>query len=111
MFAGRVYPFIGVQGGTTPFVIYDVSSVRPEGSKDAGSHIDIIDVNLTMIGVDYGVLQQAVSDVRTTFVRMKETIEGVNVASCSFDTQSDAFNVDEETFGVEVDLSFRVVIS
>lgn len=111
VFAGRVYPFIGVQGGTTPFVIYDVSSVRPEGSKDADSHIDIVDVNITMIGEDYGVLQQAVADVRTAFVRMNETIEGVNVASCSFDTQSDAFNVDEETFGVEVDLSFRVVTS
>lgn len=109
VFAGRIYPIVGVQGGVTPFVIYDVSSVRPEGSKDADSHIDIVDVNLTMLGTDYGVLQQAVADVRTAFVRMKETIEGVNVASCMFDTQSDAFNVDEETFGVEVDLSFRIV--
>jgi hypothetical protein len=42
---------------------------------------------------------------------MKETIEGVNVQSGGFDTQSEVFNVDEETFAVSVDLVFRIVKS
>jgi hypothetical protein len=62
-----------------------------------------------MVGTSYGTLQTAVDNIRSTFVRMDETILGVNVQSCSFDTVSEVFNVDEETYGVEVDLNFRVV--
>lgn len=109
VFSGRVYPVIGAQGGATPFAVYDTTSVRPEGSKDADSHIDIVNVSITMVGTAYGTLQTAVDNVRSTFVRMNETILGVEVQSCSFDTQSEVFNVDEETYGVEVDLTFRIV--
>lgn len=109
VFAGRVYPVIGAQGGATPFAVYDTTSIRTEGSKDSDSHIDIVNVSITMVGKGYGTLQTAVDNVRSTFVRMEETISGVNVQSCSFDTQSEVFNVDEETYGVEVDLSFRII--
>ena len=109
VFGGRVYPIIGAQGKRRPFAIYDITSIRTEGSKDADSHIDIVNVSITMVGTNYGVLQTAVDDVRSAFVRMDETILGVNVQSCTFETQSEVYNVDEETFGVEVDLNFRVV--
>ena len=109
VFGGRVYPVIGAQGGATPFAVYDTTSIRTEGSKDSDSHIDIVNVSITMVGKGYGTLQTAVDNVRSTFVRMEETISGVNVQSCSFDTQSEVFNVDEETYGVEVDLSIRII--
>lgn len=109
VFSGRVYPIIGAQAGTIPFAIYDITSIRTEGSKDADSHIDIVNASITMIGTNYGVLQTAVENVRSTFVRMNETISGVNVQSCTFETQSEVYNVDEETYGVEVDLSFRII--
>jgi hypothetical protein len=111
VFAGRVYPLVGAQTSARPFCIYDTTSIRTEGSKDADSHIDIVNVELTLIGDNYGTLQTAVENIRTTFVRMKETIEGVNVQSCGFDTLSEVFNVDEETFAVSVDLVFRIVKS
>jgi len=111
VFAGRVYPLVGAQTSARPFCIYDTTSIRTEGSKDADSHIDIVNVELTLIGDNYGTLQTAVENIRTTFVRMKETIESVNVQSCGFDTQSEVFNVDEETFAVSVDLVFRIVKS
>jgi hypothetical protein len=44
-------------------------------------------------------------------VRMKETIESVNVQSCGFDNLTEVFNVDEETYAVSVDLVFRIVKS
>lgn len=109
VFSSRVYPIIGAQAGTIPFAIYDITSIRTEGSKDADSHIDIVNASITMIGTNYGVLQTAVENVRSTFVRMNETISGVNVQSCTFETQSEVYNVDEETYGVEVDLSFRII--
>lgn len=109
VFGGRVYPVIGAQGGATPFAVYDTTSIRTEGSKDSDSHIDIVNVSITMVGTNYGTLQTAVDNVRSAFVRMEETISGVNVQSCMFDTQSEVFNVDEETYGVEVDLNFRII--
>jgi len=111
VFAGRVYPLVGAQTSARPFCIYDTTSIRPEGSKDADSHIDIVNVELTLVGDNYGILQTAVENIRTAFVRMKETIEGVNVQSCGFDNQNEVFNVDEETFAVAVDLVFRIVKS
>jgi len=109
VFGGRVYPVIGAQGGATPFAVYDTTSIRTEGSKDADSHIDIVNVSITLIGTNYGTLQTAVDDVRSTFVRMEETILGVNVQTCMFDTVSEVYNVDETTFGVEIDLNFRII--
>lgn len=111
VFEGRVYPLVGFQEGPRPFCIYDITSIRAEGSKDADSHIDIVNVELTLVGDSYGTLQTAVENIRTAFVRMKETIEGVNVQSCGFDNQNEVFNVDEETFAVAVDLVFRIVKS
>ena len=109
VFAGRVYPLIGVQGGATPFVAYDTTSIRPLGSTDAGSHIDVVSVSIIMVGQNYAQLQAAVDNVRTAFVRMRETIEGAEVQSCEFDSVSEQYNPDEETYAVEVDLVFRVV--
>ena len=57
VFGGRVYPVIGAQGGATPFAVYDTTSIRTEGSKDADSHIDIVNVSITMVGTNYGTLQ------------------------------------------------------
>lgn len=111
VFGGRVYPLVGAQTSARPFCIYDTTSIRTEGSKDADSHIDVVNVELTLVGDNYGVLQTAVENVRTTFVRMKETIENVEVQSCSFETLTEDANVDEETFAVSVDLSFRIVKS
>lgn len=109
VFGGRVYPVIGAQGGATPFAVYDTTSIRTEGSKDSDSHIDIVNVSITMVGTNYGTLQTAADNVRSAFVRMEETILGVSVQSCSFDTVSEVYNVDEETFGVEIDLNFRII--
>ena len=109
VFAGRVYPLVGAQTTARPFCIYNTTSIRPEGSKDADSHIDIVNIELTLVGDSFSILQTAVENIRTSFVRMKETIEGVIVQSCGFDSQSEIFNVDEETFAVSVDLVFRIV--
>lgn len=109
VFGGRVFPLMGAQTTARPFCIYDTTSIRAEGSKDADSHIDIVSVELTLVGDSYSVLQTAVENIRTTFVRMKETIESVEVQSCGFDTQSELYNVDEETYAVSVDLVFRIV--
>lgn len=109
VFAGRVYPLVGAQTTARPFCIYNTTSIRPEGSKDADSHIDIVNIELTLVGDSFSILQAAVENIRTVFVRMKETIEGVIVQSCGFDSQSEIFNVDEETFAVSVDLVFRIV--
>ena len=111
VFAGRVYPLVGAQTSARPFCIYDTTSIRTEGSKDADSHIDIVNVELTLIGDNYGTLQTAVENIRTAFVRMRETIEGVNVQSCGFDNLTEVYNVDEETYAVSVDLVFRIVKS
>jgi hypothetical protein len=70
-----------------------------------------VNVELNLVGETYSQLQTAVEDIRTTFVRMKETIESVNVQSCGFDNLTEVFNVDEETYAVSVDLVFRIVKS
>lgn len=107
-FGGRVFPVVGSQGKTTPFAVYEVVNISTSMTKESDSHIDEIDVRLTMIAAKYSEAQQGVEDVRSAFVRMNETIEGVKVKSCQFEGQRDLFSDDERTYGAQCDLKFRV---
>lgn len=108
LFGGRVFPFVGEQTKATPFAVYEVVNISTTTSKESDSHIDEFDVRITLISTKYSDTQNAVNDVRSAFVRMNETISGVNVESCSFEGQRDLFSDDERTFGSQCDLKFRV---
>ena len=108
LFGGRVFPVVGDQTKATPFAVYEVVSISTTMSKESDSHIDEIDVRITMVSTKYSDTQNAVEYIRSAFVRMDETIQGVKVKSCVFDGQRDLFSDDERTFGSQCDLKFRV---
>lgn len=108
LFGGRVFPVVGSQGKTTPFAVYEVVNISTTMTKESDSHIDEIDVRLTMIGTKYSETQQGIEHARSAFVRLDETIEGVKVKSCMFEGQRDLFSDDERTYGTQCDLKFRV---
>ena len=108
LFGGRVFPVIGAQTKATPFAIYEVANIATSMSKESDSHIDEIDVRITLISTKYSDTQNAVEYVRSAFVRMDQTIGGVKVKSCAFEGQRDLFSDDERTFGSQCDLKFRV---
>ena len=108
LFGGRVFPVVGAQGKTTPFAIYEVVNISTTMSKESDSHIDEIDVRITLISNKYSDTQKGVEYVRDSFVRMDETIGNVKVQSCMFEGQRDLFSDDERTFGSQCDLKFRV---
>lgn len=109
LFGGRVFPVIGAQGQTSPFAIYEVVNVTTAMSKDSDSHVDDMLVRITLISPNYSDVQNAIGYIRTAFVRMNETINGVVVQSCKYDGERDLFSEDERTFGSQVDLTFRVI--
>lgn len=109
LFGGRVFPVVGAQGQTTPFAIYEVVNVTTAMSKDSDSHVDDVLVRITLISSNYSDVQNGIGYVRTAFVRMNETINGVVVQSCKYDGERDLFSEDERTFGSQVDLTFRVI--
>lgn len=108
LFGGRVFPVVGAQTKATPFAIYEVVNITTSMSKESDSHIDELDVRITLISTKYSDTQNAVEYVRSAFVRMNQTIGGVKVKSCAFEGQRDLFSDDERTFGSQVDLKFRV---
>jgi hypothetical protein len=109
LFGGRVYPMVGAQGQATPFAIYEVVNVTTSMSKDSDSHIDEVLVRITMVSTRYADVQNGVAYVRSAFVRMDETILGVQVQSCKYDGERDLYSDDERSFGSQVDLTFRVI--
>lgn len=108
LFGGRVFPVIGAQTKATPFAIYEVVNISTSMSKESDSHIDDIDVRITLISSKYSDTQNGVEYVRSAFVRMNGTFSGVKVQSCMFEGQRDLFSDDERTFGSQCDLKFRV---
>ena len=108
LFSGRVYPLVGAQTAQHPFAIYEIVVNDPQRSKDSDSHLDEMNVRVTIVSTSYADTQNAVSYIRNAFVRMNETIESVKVQSCSFDGERDLFSDDERTFSSQVDLIFRV---
>ena len=108
LFGGRVFPVVGAQTKATPFAIYEVVNISTSMSKESDSHIDDIDVRITLISTRYSDTQNGIEYVRSAFVRMNGTIGGVKVQSCMFEGQRDLFSDDERTFGSQCDLKFRV---
>lgn len=108
LFGGRVFPVVGAQTKATPFAIYEVVNISTSMSKESDSHIDDIDVRITLISSKYSDTQNGVEYVRSAFVRMNGTFSGVKVQSCMFEGQRDLFSDDERTFGSQCDLKFRV---
>jgi len=111
LFGGRVFPVIGAQGQANPLAIYEVVNVTTAMSKDSDSHVDDMLVRITLISTNYSDVQNGIQYVRTAFVRMNETINGVVVQSCKYDGERDLFSEDERTFGSQIDLTFRVIKS
>lgn len=111
LFAGRVFPMVGAQKESTPFCVYEISTVTPESSKDSDSHIDVVNVRMTISAENYGDCQSGVEYIRTAFVRQSVTVSGVNVQSCSFDGQRDVYSDDERNFGSQCELEFRIIRS
>ena len=109
LFGGRVFPMVGAQGQATPFAIYEVVNVTTSMSKDSDSHIDDVLVRITMVSSRYADVQNGISYVRSAFIRMEETILGVQVQSCKYDGERDLYSDDERTFGTQVDLTFRLI--
>lgn len=108
LFNGRIFPVVGAQTKAKPFAIYEVVNITTSMSKESDSHIDEIDVRITLVSTNYGDTQNGIKYVRNAFVRMNETIQGVKVKSCMFEGQRDLFSDDERTFGSQCDLKFRV---
>lgn len=108
LFGGRVFPVVGAQTKVNPFAIYEVVNISTSMSKESDSHIDEIDVRITLIASKYSDTQNGVDYIRSAFVRMNGTINGVKVQSCMFEGQRDLFSDDERTFGSQCDLKFRV---
>ena len=108
LFNGRIFPVVGAQTKATPFAIYEVVNITTSMSKESDSHIDEIDVRITLVSTSYADTQNGIEYVRDAFVRMNETIQGVKVKSCMFEGQRDLFSDDERTFGSQCDLKFRV---
>ena len=109
IFSGKVYPFLAAQGASAPFAVYEIFRVNPSSTKDADSHLDEVSVRLTLVATTYSVCQDAVEGVRSAFPRMSDTVAGVNVQSCAFDNLRDVFSDSDEFYGVQVDLTFRIV--
>jgi len=109
IFSGKVYPFLAAQGASAPFAVYEIFRVNPSSTKDADSHLDEVSVRLTLVATTYSVCQDAVEGVRSAFPRMSDTVAGVNVQSCAFDNLRDIYSDSDEFYGVQVDLTFRIV--
>jgi hypothetical protein len=109
IFSGKVYPFLAAQGASAPFAVYEIFRVNPSSTKDADSHLDEVSVRLTLVATTYSVCQDAVEGVRSAFPRMSDTVAGVNVQSCAFDNLRDVYSDSDEFYGVQVDLTFRIV--
>jgi len=109
IFSGKVYPFLAAQGASAPFAVYEIFRVNPSSTKDADSHLDEVSVRLTLVATTYSVCQDAVEGVRSAFPRMSDTVAGVNVQSCAFDDLRDLYSDGDEFYGVQVDLTFRIV--
>jgi hypothetical protein len=75
-----------------PFIVYDVSSVDPEGQKDSVALLDTVDVMVSAYCKTYSEASKLANYIRTALDRVNGVYNAVNIQAIDFDGYDDVFD-------------------
>ncbi len=107
----RIYPNVAPQiSATFPFIVYTVTGVTPNDTKDGVSTLDVNDVLLMCYAGTYTEASKLANEVRTAMDRLTEaTYETIKVQSSQFEGYNDSFSANAGDEGIYVkSLDFNI---
>jgi len=89
----RIFPNVAPQTTTFPFIIYDVTGVQPNDTKDGASTLDTNDVMISCYSETYSQASNLAQKIRVAMDRINEgTYGGEQIQSSQFQSYNDIFD-------------------
>jgi len=89
----RVFPNVAPQTTEFPFIIYDVTGVQPNDTKDGPSTLDTNDVMISCYSETYSQASDLAQKIRVAMDRINEgTYGGEQIQSSQFQSYNDIFD-------------------
>lgn len=89
----RIFPNVAPQTTTFPFIIYDVTGVQPNDTKDGASTLDTNDVMISCYSETYSQASDLAQKIRIAMDRINEgTYGGEQIQSSQFQSYNDIFD-------------------
>ena len=89
----RVFPNVAPQTTELPFIIYDVTGVQPNDTKDGASTLDTNDVMISCYSETYSQASDLAQKIRVAMDRINEgTYGGEQIQSSQFQSYNDIFD-------------------
>ena len=89
----RIFPNVAPQTTTFPFIIYDVTGVSPNDTKDGASTLDTNDVMISCYSETYSQASDLAQKIRVAMDRINEgTYGGEQIQSSQFQSYNDIFD-------------------
>jgi len=89
----RIFPNVAPQTTTFPFIIYDITGVQPNDTKDGASTLDTNDVMISCYSETYSQASDLAQKIRVAMDRINEgTYVGEQIQSSQFQSYNDIFD-------------------
>ena len=89
----RIFPNVAPQTTTFPFIIYDVTGIQPNDTKDGASTLDTNDVMISCYSETYSQASDLAKKIRIAMDRINEgTYSGEQIQSSQFQSYNDIFD-------------------
>jgi len=89
----RIFPNVAPQETRFPFIIYDVTGVQPNDTKDGPSTLDTNDVMISCYSETYTQASDLAQKIRVAMDRINEgTYGGEQIQSSQFQSYNDIFD-------------------
>ena len=89
----RIFPNVAPQTTTFPFIIYDVTGVQPNDTKDGASTLDTNDVMISCYSETYSEASNLAKKIRIAMDRITEAeYATIKIQSSQFQSYNDIFD-------------------
>ena len=89
----RIFPNVAPQTTQFPFIIYDITGVDPNDTKDGASTLDTNDVMISCYSETYSEASDLAQKIRVAMDRINEgTYGGETIQSSQFQSYNDIFD-------------------
>jgi len=92
MVGTRIAPNVMKQTSPFPFIVYDVSSDKPEGQKDSVALLDNASIMVSAYCKTYSEASKLANYIRTALDRVNGVYNNVNIQAIDFDGYDDVFD-------------------
>ena len=110
----RIFPNVAPQTTSFPFIIYQVTGVEPNDTKEAVSTLDVNSVMVSCYSETYNEASQIANRIRIALDRITaSTYEGIQIQSSQFQSYNDLFDDDSGNEGIyrkALDFEVRQII-